>query len=268
VAEKDDVLRGEVQLAAAQEDLDVSREAELAALARLNNVMGRNASLSLKLVEWKSEPVLELSLVRGLEIAAAQRPEVGIAQEAVAAAQSGRDAKAAEFRPRVYTRASVGALTGSNILTGSQEGAGLHIELPLYAGGSRRGELRVADAEIQEALADARSILDGVTLQVTLAHLAATTARSRIERNRPAIAEARENLRLVGNRYRNGQATPTDIVDAEVALTRAQQRLASATYDYLGALASLEYALGNAPGSLVGPPEQSQPELPASRPVP
>jgi outer membrane protein len=107
---------------------------------------------------------------------------------------------------------------------------------------------------VRQAVADARSILDGVTLQVTLAHLAATTARVRTERNRPAIVEARENLRLVGNRYRNGRATPTDIVDAEVTLTRAQQRLASATYDYLSALVSLEYALGTTPGYLLGPP--------------
>jgi outer membrane protein TolC len=124
----------------------------------------------------------------------------------------------------------------------------------VFTGGRLKGELRAADAEIRQAVADARSILDGVTLQVTLAYLAATTARRRIERDRPAVVEARENLRLVGNRYRNGQATPTDIVDAETALTRAQQRLASATYEYLGALASLDYALGNPTGHLLGPP--------------
>jgi outer membrane protein TolC len=257
VAEQDDVLRGEVQLAAAQEDLDVAREADLAEVARLNNAMGRNASLSMKLIDWKSQPPFELSLVRCLEIAAAQRPEIAIAREAVAAAEFGRDATAADFLPRVYALASVGGLTGSNILTGWQEGAGLHLDLPLYSGGRRKGELRAADAEVRQAVAEARSILDGVTLQVTLAYLAATTARVRIGRNRPAIVEARENLRLVRNRYRNGQATPTDIVDAEVTLTRAERRLASATYDYLGALVSLDYALGNPPGCLLGPPGAS-----------
>jgi outer membrane protein TolC len=86
--------------------------------------------------------------------------------------------------------------------------------------------------------------------------------------------EARENLRLVGNRYRNGQATPTDIVDAEVALTRAQQRLTSATYEYLGALAGLDYALGNPPGQLLGLADSpggssaAAEVLPAPRPLP
>jgi outer membrane protein TolC len=114
-----------------------------------------------------------------------------------------------------------------------------------------------------------------VTLQVTLAYLAATTARRRIERDRPAVVEARENLRLVRNRYRNGHATPTDIVDAETALTRAQQRLVSATYEYLGALASLDYALGYPAGHLLGPvrpPEDHDAQSPAMllppRPLP
>jgi outer membrane protein TolC len=275
VLEKDDVLRAQVQLAAAEEDVDLARQSELTAIAQLNNAMGRNASLPLVLVAWKFEPPLNLSLVQCLEIAATQRAEIGIAREAVAAAQFGRESVEGEFLPKVYTLASVGAVGGSSIVSGAQEGAGLHIDLPLYTGGRRHGELRAADAEIRQSLADARTILDEVTLQVTLAHLAATTARRRIERDFPAIVEASENLRLVRNRYRNGHATPTDIVDAEVTLTRAQQRLISANYEYLGALVGLDYALENPPASLLGPAESpdgknAQPPdgLPAPPPLP
>src|SRR5262249_43215291 len=121
VAERDDVLRAEVQLAAALEDLDVAREAELAALARLNNAMGRNAGLPLRVVGWTSQPPLDLSLVQCLEIAAERRPEIGVAREAVAAAEFGRQATAAAFKPRVYALAAAGAIGGSNIATGGQE---------------------------------------------------------------------------------------------------------------------------------------------------
>jgi hypothetical protein len=70
-------------------------------------------------------------------------------------------------------------------------------------------------------------------------------------------------------RYRNGTATPTDLVDAQTALTRARQRLVSARYAYQIALARLDYAMGNRPGCLLEldaaemPP--AQPELPAPR---
>jgi outer membrane protein len=252
VLEKDDVLRAEVQLAAAEEDVDLAQEAELTAVARLNNAMGRNASLPVSLVAWNSEPAFNLSLVQCLEVAASQRAEISIAREAVAASQFGRESVAGDFLPKVYTRGSVGVVGGSNIATGAQEGIGLHIDMPLYTAGRREGSLCAADAEIQQSLADARTILDEVTLQVTVAYIAATTAHRRIERDRPAVVEAVENLRLVRNRYRNGQATPTDIVDAEVALTRAQQRLVSANYEYLGALVALDYSLENPAASLLG----------------
>jgi len=264
VLEKDDVLRAEVQLVAAQEDVDLAREAELNATARLNNAMGRNASAPLTLIPWKFEPPLNLSLEQCLDTAANQRSEIGIARDAVAAAQFGRESVAGEFLPKVYTLASAGVVGGSNISSGSQEGLGLHIDVPLYTGGRRGGALSAADAEIRGAIAAARSILDEVTLEVTLAYVAATTARRRIERDYPAIVEANENLRLVRNRYRNGHATPTDIVDAEVALTRAQQRLIAANYEYLGALVGLDYALENSPASSLGPAEAPDAKNPPS----
>ncbi len=274
VAEKDDVLRAEVQLSAARDALDLAQEAELAALARLNNFMGRSAGLPLQLVDWSSEPGFGLSLGQCLEIAAGQRPEIGAARESVAVAQFGRQVTAADYLPRIYTLSSVGDVEGQNVQPGLQAGTGIHIDWTLFAGGRRKGELHAADAEIREAIANAESVVDNVTLEVTLAYRSVTTAQKRIGYLRPAITEAREFLRLVRNRYRNGNATPTDIVDAETALTGAQQRLSSATYEYLAALAQLDYALGNPPGcSLAGkqPAGEERPEaeaLPAPRPAP
>ena len=132
------------------------------------------------------------------------------------------------------------------MITGWQEGAGLHLEAPLYTGGRHRGELRSAEADVEAAVADAQSILDAISLQVNLAYRGAAAARETIELARTAVAQAEENLRLVRVRYRNGNATPTDIVDGEAALTRSQQRFFSATYTYLAALARLDYAVGRA----------------------
>ena len=149
------------------------------------------------------------------------------------------------------------------MVTGWQEGAGLHLEAPLYAGGRHRGELRAADAEIEAALADAQTILDAISLQVNLAYRGVVASRERIDLARTAVVQATENLRLLEVRYRNGNATPTDIVDSEAALTRSQQRYFSATYTYLAALARLDYALGQQQGaSLTGEPEVLPAPLP------
>jgi outer membrane protein TolC len=252
VALKEDVLRAEVQLSESREALVVAREGELNAAARLNYAMGRNAGLPVEVIDLDAEPPLPGTLAHLLELAAGQRPEVGVAQQAVAAAEEGRDAARGEFLPRIFIRASAGHTDGQNVITGWQEGAGLHLQAPLYAGGRHLGDLRSAEADIQAAVADAQAILDAISLQVNLAYRGVVAARERIDLARTAVVQAEENLRLLRVRYRNGNATPTDIVDSEAALTRSQQRFYSATYTYRAALARLDYAVGQHQGAFLG----------------
>jgi outer membrane protein TolC len=252
VLERDDVLRAEVQLSESRDFHVLAREAEFDAVARLNNAMGRNAGLPLEVIDIEPQPELPGTLANYLETAAQLRPEIGLARQVVAAAQEGREVARAEFLPRVYTRGIVGHVDGNNVLSGWQEGVGLHVQSPLYAGGLHKGEQRAANAEVEAAVADAQAILDLITLQVTLAYRSVVSALERIELAKTAVVQADENLRLVEVRYRNGNATPTDIVDAESALTRSQQRFFSATYTYLAALARLDYALGQQQGASLG----------------
>jgi len=267
VAEREDELRAEVQLSESREALVLAREGEFNALARLNNAMGRNAGLPLEVIDLEVQPPLPGALPQLLELAAAQRPEIGLARQAAAAAQEGRQAAAAEFLPRIYVRAAEGHTDGENVITGWQEGAGLHLEVPLYSGGRHTGELHSAEADIEAAVADAQAILNAISLEVNLAYRAVMATRERIELSRVAVIQAEETLRLFRVRYRNGNATPTDIVDAEAALTRSQQRFFSSAYAYLAALARLEYALGQHQSAFLA--KAAAPEvLPPPRPLP
>jgi outer membrane protein TolC len=287
VALKEDVLRAEVQLAESRDALVVARQEEWSALARLNNAMGRNAGLPLEVVDLaggadlksvQPPPPLPRPLAELLEQAAALRPEVALARQAVAAAQEGWQAAKGEFLPRVFVRAAAGHTDGQNVITGWQEGAGLHVEAPLYAGGRHRGELRSAEADIEAAVADAQSILDAISLQVNLAYRAIVSAQERVGLARPAVGQSAEALRIVRQRYRAGTATPTDVIDAETAATRAEQRYVSARIEYLSALARLAYVMGDDLESLCLPlprpgqdgrtPAEPEAELPMPRSIP
>jgi outer membrane protein TolC len=274
VALKEDVLRAEVQLSESRDGFVLTREGEYNAVARLNNALGRNAGRPLEVIDLDAEPPLPGALAHLLELAAAQRPEVGVARQAVAGAQAGREAARGEFLPRVFVRGSAGHTDGQNVITGWQEGAGLHVEAPLYSGGHHLGALRSAAAEIEAAVADAQAILDAVSLQVNLAYRGVVAARERIDLARTAVTQAAENLRLVRVRYRNGNATPTDVVDSEAALTRSQQRFFSTAYAYLAALARLDYAVGQRQGGFLGEAacpragQKSAPQEPPPRKLP
>lgn len=268
VADRDDVLRAEVQLSETQEARVSVQQAELDALARLSVALGRNISRPLEVVDVTEQPRFDMSLAECLQIAVDQRREIEIARKAVATAAYGLEAVRADYRPRVYVLGVVSRIDGKGVLNEFVEGAGIHFDQQLYAGGRRQGNQRAAEADVRGAAANAQVICDNIALEVNLAYREIAVARQRIELAQTSVTQARENLRLVRVKYRNGNATPTDIVDAETTLTRSQQRFYSATYEYLIALARLDYALGQPQGTLLQPSVQKDDAFPDELPVP
>jgi outer membrane protein len=273
IALRDDVLRGEVQLSESRDALVRAEDALIAAQARLNNALGRDASLPLTLVEGTYAGTLTASLADCLRLAAAQRAEVAVAQDRVAVAQFGRVAARGEFLPSLGVKASLGHIDGNrDIVNGWQEGAGIQLNVPLYKGGANKGNLRSAEADISQAAAEAQGLLTDVSLEVVVAHRGVVSAQQRVELARPAVEQSAEALRIVRERYRNGTATPTDVIDAETASTRSEQRYASARIEHVSALVRLAYVLGYDPGALcvpltAGPVEEPEP-LPMPRSTP
>ncbi len=273
--DRDAVLRAEVQLAFSRSGLVSAREAELDALARLNNTMGRNAAYPLQVLDLESPPVSPPALAELLAKAAQQRPELGLARQLMVAANEGLRAIQGGFLPNIYVRAATGRVDGLNVLEGWQEGAGLHWETPLYQGGRLRGELRTAEADVRSALADAQAIMDTISLEVSLAYRRVVATAELIELARVAVAQAEDDVDLVRTKYRNGNATPTDVVEVETARTRAQQNYYTAIYAQLAALARLSYALGLRQDAFLGkailPTQEkksSPDELPRPRKLP
>jgi hypothetical protein len=86
---------------------------------------------------------------------------------------------------------------------------------------------------------------------VNLAYNAIATDRERIRLNSVAAGQARENLRVIVVRYKNGDAIPTEVADAQTALTSAEVRYYTSVYSYLAGLARLEYAQGDDLGELL-----------------
>ena len=127
----------------------------------------------------------------------------------------------------------------------SRKCKGRDLTRAMYHGGAKRGKLVTAEADIRQAVADSQAMLNDISLEVTVAHRAVVSAQARVELAQPAALQSAEALRIVRERYRGGTATPTDVIDAETTLTRAEQRYASARIEYLSALARLAYVMGD-----------------------
>jgi hypothetical protein len=142
VADREAVLRAEVEVSQAREELVGARQLVLDAASTLNLSLGRSTILPVQVQEVTRWPVVSPDLEETLQQAIDRRPEVGIAREAVAEAAYGEKAARADLLPRVYVRGSVIRADSNGPLEGWVTGAGLHVEQPLYAGGRRLAEIR------------------------------------------------------------------------------------------------------------------------------
>jgi outer membrane protein len=80
----------------------------------------------------------------------------------------------------------------------------------------QQAEARVKQAEIGEAMLD-----DNITLQVNKNYLSLVSYRKKIEVYAKALEQARENDRIVKNKFQNSLATTTELLDADVALLQS-----------------------------------------------
>jgi outer membrane protein TolC len=246
--EKEKRLRVEVQLAESQRLLDAAEGAEAVAVAALNLAIGLNVNASTDVVEISDIPPFTQSLPECLQTAVGLRREFQVARQSIQVAEEGRQVARADFAPRIVAEGYANDFQQSAPRGHADLAVGfIKLEWGLFEGGKRVAELRVADSKIRAAMAQAESIADTIAFQVTEAHRNMITARLAIDRSRPAVAQAEENYRLVRARAKVGDATSSEITDAESTLTRAQQAYLNSIHDYLIAVARLEYAMGVTP---------------------
>jgi outer membrane protein TolC len=251
VIEREKVLRAEVQLAQSQRQLDASEGAFDIAVSALNFAMGINVTAPTQAVEVSQIPPLPASLHECLQAATQQRRELGVARAGVQVTQEGCRAAKADFLPKIVAEGDYFNFEQATPRANLGLGLGfIKLEWGLFEGGRRTGELRVADAKTRAAMALAESVADTISFQTVETYRQMVTAFNAIKLAEPAVVQARENYRLVKARAAQGDATSTEITDAETALTRADQDYQNSIYDYLTARAKLEFAIGE-------PPEQA-----------
>jgi outer membrane protein len=249
VIEREKVLREEVQLAQSQRLLDGAEGAHAVAIAAINVAMGVDVSSPTAIAEVDVLPAPPNSLPECLQLAVSQRHELNVARYGVQVAQQGQRVAKADFLPKIIAEGDYVNFEQTTPRANVGLGLGfIKLEWGLFEGGRRIGELKVADSKTRAAMALAQTIADTISLQTVEAYHQMATSLKAIDLAKPAVTQAQENYRLVKARAGQGDATATELTDAETALTRAEQDSLNSMYDYLTARAKLDYAMGNSTG--------------------
>lgn len=115
----------------------------------------------------------------------------------------------------------------------------------LFSGLRTKGESVEAQAELLENKAKLQDLELTVVREVTESYLRADENRQGVEIALKTLALAKENVNLAEKRYKTGANDVLEFNDAQLRLTSARGDLVVAYFNYLSALAEIEYAGGN-----------------------
>jgi outer membrane protein len=126
----------------------------------------------------------------------------------------------------------------------SYSAASVNVSVPVLNGGLLGA--RSAEAALHAASAgkSAQEMAVQIARDVRVAWLAASDAFRRLDVTARLVAQADEAVRLARARYDNGLGSIVELNQGEVNQSEAQRIAASAKYDYLIAIAALNYAAG------------------------
>nr|MDZ8287708.1 TolC family protein [Nostoc sp. ChiSLP01] len=238
-----DVLRSQVNLANAQQDLTNARSQQAIARRQLATRISLPQAINISAADpvqlaglW--DLTLEESIVRAFQ----NRPELQqqLAQRNINEQQ--RRQALAELGPQISLVASYDLLDQFDDSVSVTDGYsfGVRATLNLFDGGAARA--RASQQRVNIAIAETQFAeqRNQIRFQVEQAFSNQQSNLENVQTANTALEQAREALRLARLRFQAGVGTQTDVINSENDLTRAEGNRVTAILDYNRALAQLQ----------------------------
>jgi outer membrane protein TolC len=238
-----DVLRSQVNLANAQQDLTNSISQQAIARRRLAVRLNLPQSVNIS----AADPVQLAGLwERGLEdsiiLAYQNRPELQqqLAQRNISEQQ--RKQALASLGPQISLIASYDLLDVFNDSINVSDGysVGVQATINLYDGGAAKARASQARKNIAIAETQFTEQRNQIRFQVEQAYSTQLSNLENVQTANVALEQAKESLRLARLRFQAGVGTQTDVINAENELTRSEGNRVRAILDYNRALIELQ----------------------------
>jgi OMF family outer membrane factor len=238
-----DVLRSQVNLANAQQDLTNARSQQAISRRQLATRISLPQAINISAADpvqlaglWN--PTLEQSIVLAFQ----NRPELQqqLAQRNISEQQ--RRQALGELGPQVSLVASYDLLDQFNDNASITDGYsfGVRASLNLFDGGAARARAEQSRVNIAIAETQFAEQRNQIRFQVEQAFSTQQSSLENVQTANTALEQAREALRLARLRFQAGVGTQTDVINSENDLTRAEGNRVTAILDYNRALAQLQ----------------------------
>lgn len=216
---RNDLLKAELQ----------SSNVELSLLDAENNLQLENINMDLMLgLPTTTQLVLDTAGVERkddsrilddyLQLAFTNRKDIAALDYRKKAAQTGVKSVRAEKYPSVsLTGGYIAANIPNFVSITNAVNLGIGVSYDIGSLWKNKSKVQQAEARVKQLVQTEAMVDDNVRLQVNKNYLALLSSRKKIEVYAKALEQAKENYRIVKNKFDNSLATTTDLLDADVA---------------------------------------------------
>ena len=248
---KNDLLKVQVQLSESQlKQIDAKNAVKLSRI-NLFNVLGIPLNTSSEIpdsIDNKTSQVNDLDDY--IEKALDNRPELKAMQYNIKAGEAGVTLAESNWYPQIYlagnyyySKPNQRIFPAENNFKDTWD-AGVSVSVDLWNWGSTVDKTDQAEAQLEEVKDSYKIIKDNIVLEVNSNYLSLVQSKDKISVAEESVSQAEENYRVTDEKFKNGLALNSDLLDAEVALLQAKTNYIQSVVDYELALAQLKKSIG------------------------
>lgn len=247
-----DVLQAEVDVSEAESLLIEAENTQATALAKLNTLLGFDATAVNTYTGTLKEVGFRYTLEQCLELAYRQRPDLYVAQKAVEIARKSQKEVQSDYYPQIegyYSMTQSGNTpgmqrSGENGSHVTNWEVGAQATWNVFEWGTTYYADKQAGWQVTKMRYEQENLKLEVGYDIKSKYLAVQEARKRIAVAQSSVAQATEAYNVALARYHEHVGTNFDVLDASANLTSAQSSLTGAKADYLTALSQIYVAMG------------------------
>jgi len=248
---QNDLLKLEVQLSSMMfNQIDAENAVKLSTVA-LNSVLSIPLTTNIEITSSVNlTQTMYDELNKLISDAVEKRPEIKSADYRIKAGEAGVTMAKSSWYPQISVVGDYySSRPNQRIFPTKDEfkdtwDAGVNLSLNIWDWLTTARQTQQAEAQLSQSVDALGIIKDNITLEVTQNYLNVNQSKRKIEIAELSVKQAEENMRMTADKFKNGLALSSEVVDAETALSTAKVNYTNSRVDHELAKARLDKSIG------------------------
>jgi len=240
-----EVLRAQVELQSLQQRLIVAEDQFAKDKLALAQAIGLPLGQDFILTDGMSySPIPGMSLEQAVKRAYEERPDFQSALAMLRAAERERSSAKAQRLPTVNLSADYGIIGPSPWDSHGTFSVISTVRLPIFQGGSVRGQIYQAEAALRQRQAELENLRGQIYYDVRIAFLDLEAAAERVQVAQSAVKLAEQQVQQSQDRFGAGVTNNVEVVQAQEAMAAASENYIAGLQAHSAAKLALARAIG------------------------